>query len=75
MVMAWPLGGSAIVPLTAMGSLIKQAPIALKALHDMVNRASDTGNKYWLDKEWVRSNLGRRFILKIIILVINCMFS
>ena len=48
----------AIVPITAMGNLLKTAPVALKALHDMVTRASDTGNKYWLDKHWVTGNLG-----------------
>jgi hypothetical protein len=43
--------------LNAMGSLLKTAPVALKALHEMVHRAS-AGDKYWLSKEWVQSSFG-----------------
>ena len=64
--MKWILLGCVIVilqtpsnglALNAMGSLLKTAPVALKALHEMVHRAS-AGDKYWLSKEWVQSSFG-----------------
>ena len=51
-------GTQAVVPLTAMGSLLKTAPVALKALSDMVARTSDADGKYWLDRNWVKGDLG-----------------